>query len=344
MADGSASSLQAPGGRQRDAGTVTTPAQFVGHRIGDDCKLVSCPRIVEYFELLARRIGPRPGPRCRKDDARKSHGRGPSSRRRPTWRSDEHRDIARRLPRRGARLRSTARQLADRGKAIVAITLNLHSTEIASSQMALELAYHLATDDSADHPAHSRQRDPAADSVAQSRRPGMVCDWYDKGLGTPLEGGRLPWLYHAYAGHDNNRDWFMLNLVGNAQRHAVAVPGLVPGWPPRSTPDGPARAAPVRAALLRSHQPERASADLAGDCRGGRRDGRAPRGTKLRRSRVGGHLRRVAAGRHGHDALVAQRARPHHGNGERARSPRRSSCAGKDLVARRAGCRTTPRR
>jgi len=34
----------------------------------------------------------------------------------------------------------------------------------------------------------------------------MIVDYYRKFLGTEWEGGRLPWLYHWYAGHDDNRD------------------------------------------------------------------------------------------------------------------------------------------
>ena len=40
----------------------------------------------------------------------------------------------------------------------------------------------------------------------------MIADWYMKYVGTPHEAANLPWLYQKYAGHDNNRDGFALNL------------------------------------------------------------------------------------------------------------------------------------
>jgi hypothetical protein len=95
--------------------------------------------------------------------------------------------------------------------AVVFINNNIHSTEIGSSQFSMILAHRLATE--------GRYRD-LLDRLVVLMTPSAnpdgldtVVAWYRKYQGTPYEGGPLPWLYHPYVGHDNNRDWFMLTQV-----------------------------------------------------------------------------------------------------------------------------------
>ncbi len=99
------------------------------------------------------------------------------------------------------------------GKSIVSISCSIHSTEIVASQMSMNLAYQLATATDAD----TREiLDNTILLLIPSSNPDgikIVADWYRKTLGTKSEGTTPPELYHHYAGHDNNRDWFMLNLV-----------------------------------------------------------------------------------------------------------------------------------
>lgn len=106
-----------------------------------------------------------------------------------------------------------AAKLVDNSKAIVLVTCNIHSSEIASSQMAMEWAYALAT---ANDPATKKRLDNVVLLLVPSLNPDgqtMITDYYRKYVGTKYEGGRLPWLYHHYVGHDNNRDWYMLTQV-----------------------------------------------------------------------------------------------------------------------------------
>ncbi|MDF1504031.1 M14 metallopeptidase family protein, partial [Roseisolibacter sp. H3M3-2] len=98
-----------------------------------------------------------------------------------------------------------------RQPAVVMITCNIHATEIASSQMAMELAHRLVTNDTL-----RRALDDVVLLLVPSLNPDgqqMVTEYYKQTLGTPYEGGQLPWLYHAYVGHDNNRDWYMATQV-----------------------------------------------------------------------------------------------------------------------------------
>jgi hypothetical protein len=107
-------------------------------------------------------------------------------------------------------------ELADlikNGKTIVSISCSIHSTEIVASQMSMNLAYELATATDADT---KEILDNTILMLIPSPNPDgidIVADWYRKTLGTKSEGTSPPELYHHYAGHDDNRDWFMLNLV-----------------------------------------------------------------------------------------------------------------------------------
>ncbi len=102
--------------------------------------------------------------------------------------------------------------LLKNGKTVVSISCSIHSTEIVASQMSINLAYELATATDADT---KEILDNTILLLIPSPNPDgidIVANWYRKTLGTKSEGTAPPELYHAYAGHDDNRDWFMLNL------------------------------------------------------------------------------------------------------------------------------------
>jgi signal peptidase I len=106
-----------------------------------------------------------------------------------------------------------AEEIITEGKAVVMINCSLHATEIGASQMSMQLAYDLATKN--DKKTHEILDNVILLLIPMHNPDGiqMVVDWYKKYLGTKYEGCRMPWLYHKYVGHDNNRDWYMFTQV-----------------------------------------------------------------------------------------------------------------------------------
>lgn len=99
------------------------------------------------------------------------------------------------------------------GRAVVVQSLCLHSTEVAASQTAAEVAYDMVVREDEDM---QRILDNTISIMIPCFNPDgeiMVTDWYNETVGTDYEGVGLPWLYHKYIGHDNNRDAFMQNTV-----------------------------------------------------------------------------------------------------------------------------------
>ncbi|MEN8152831.1 MAG: M14 metallopeptidase family protein [Acidobacteriota bacterium] len=122
------------------------------------------------------------------------------------------------------------KRLIEKGKAFVLITGTIHSTEIASSQMMMLQAHKMAVEKD---PEKEKILDNVVIMLMPSINPDgniMVTNWYNKYLNTPFEGGPLPYLYHDYAGHDTNRDFFMLNLketkIVNAILHKKYFPQI----------------------------------------------------------------------------------------------------------------------
>lgn len=99
------------------------------------------------------------------------------------------------------------------GKVVLFITPSMHSTEVAATEMGMELAWLLATSEEA---PWSTMRDEAVVILLPSLNPDgvdHVAQWYEKNLEKPYESSSLPELYQKYTGHDNNRDFFALTQV-----------------------------------------------------------------------------------------------------------------------------------
>jgi hypothetical protein len=194
------------------APALRTPEQFFGHQMGADRKLANWDRLHEYYQLLAK-----------SSNRLKLVELGKSSEGRPYLalfisspanlaKLDQYREMNAKLADpRGVPPAEIDRIVAE-GRAVVIQSFALHSTEVAASQTAAEFVYESLsrTDEEA-----LRILDNVISIVLPSINPDgtqMVADWYMKYVGTEHEASAPPWLYQKYAGHDNNRDGFALNL------------------------------------------------------------------------------------------------------------------------------------
>jgi hypothetical protein len=193
---------------------ITSPEQFFGFRMGSDRKIARWDKIVDYYRLLEKEAAGKV----------KVVDMGPSTMGNPFLlviisasnnmaKLDRLREVNARISDPRGLSEQEVRKLVAEGRAVICQSMSLHATEIGGTQMAPELAYDLLTrqDEEA-----QRILDNVVFLLVPSFNPDgeiMVSDWYQKTLGTEYEGSNLPWLYHKYAGHDNNRDAFQTNLV-----------------------------------------------------------------------------------------------------------------------------------
>ena len=192
----------------------TPPEQFFGFRLGSDRKMARWDRMVEYYARLEKESGGK----------LKVVNMGPTTMGNPFLlviitsagnhaRLERLRQVNASISDPRGLSEDRIKELIAEGKAVVCQSMSLHASEIGGTQMAPELAYDLV---SRQDEETRRILDNVIFLMVPCFNPDgeiMVADWYQKYLGTPYEGANLPWLYHKYAGHDDNRDAFQTNLV-----------------------------------------------------------------------------------------------------------------------------------
>ncbi|MFH1180538.1 MAG: M14 metallopeptidase family protein [Candidatus Bathyarchaeota archaeon] len=191
---------------------VISPKEHLGYPIGTDRKLADWPQIVEYFNKIGDA-----SPRVMVENLGETTEGNPFilatiSSPENLSRLEELREIQLRLSNPVDLSDAEAVELIEKGKTIVLITCSVHSTEVGGSQMSMELVHRLATEDSSEV---KEILDNVVFLLVPSLNPDgnrIVVEWYEKYLGTKYEGSSPPYVYHKYAGHDNNRDWYMFTL------------------------------------------------------------------------------------------------------------------------------------
>jgi hypothetical protein len=191
---------------------IPTPKEHFGFAIGDDYHLATYTQTEAYFKKLAAA-----SPRANlvdmglTEEGRHQYMLVVSS---PENLKNlaKYKSISQQLARAEGLTDEQARAMAQTGKAVVWIDGGLHATETVGAHQLVETAYQIISRQDAET---KRILDDVIILMAHANPDGqeLVSNWYmrekkDEKKSTDF----LPRLYQKYIGHDNNRDFFMMNM------------------------------------------------------------------------------------------------------------------------------------
>ncbi|MCG6187553.1 M14 family metallopeptidase [Maribellus maritimus] len=212
---------------------ITSPEEFFGFQMGADYKLARWDKIVNYFYELEKQ-----------SDKIKVTNLGPSSEGHPfllllisssknMTNLDRLQTINKKISDPRGVSEDSLKTYIKEGKAVIFESMSLHASEVGGTQMSPELAYDLLTKDDEET---QRILDNVLFFMVPCFNPDgqvMITDWYNETVGTEYEGLSMPYLYHKYCGHDNNRDGDYLNL----QESRYMAKAMYVDWQPQAYVD-----------------------------------------------------------------------------------------------------------
>ena len=192
-------------------GRITSPKDFFGFNIGDDYNLATYTQFMAYW----RKIDAESPRMVVQEIGKTAEGRAqlmaiitsPENFRNLA----RYKQIAQRLALAEGLTDEQARALAKEGKAIVWFDGGLHATEVLGAHQLIETSYQLVSRN--DEETMRILRDNIILAVhANPDGMELVSSWYMRDPNPQQRStGGIPRLYQKYIGHDNNRDFYMLN-------------------------------------------------------------------------------------------------------------------------------------
>ena len=194
------------------AQAVPSPKSHFGFNIGDNYQLATFTATEAYLKKVAVSSNKVKLTTIGKTEEGRNHYMMIVSSPENIRQLQKYKSISQKLARAEALTDADAKQLAKEGKAVVWIDGGLHATEVVGIHQWIETMYQIIT-----------RQDEETKNILQNTiilfvhaNPDgqeLVSNWYMRNTDTLKRStNALPRLYQKYIGHDNNRDFFMMNM------------------------------------------------------------------------------------------------------------------------------------
>jgi hypothetical protein len=231
--------------------TIPSPKEHFGFTIGDDYKLATYTQTEAYFKKIAAA-----------SDRVKLVDIGLTEEGRHQYmlivtspanlkNLDHYKQMSQRLAHAENLTDTQATELAAEGKAVVWIDGGLHATEVVGAHQLIETIYQFVSRTDKET-LHILDETIILFTHCNPDGQELVSDWYMSQNDVKKRNTEIPRLYEKYIGHDNNRDFFMMNMkeTQNMSRqqyvewlpqivynhHQTGPPGSVVAGPPYRDP------------------------------------------------------------------------------------------------------------
>jgi hypothetical protein len=194
------------------AQTIPSPKQHFGFSIGENYKLANYVQTEAYFKKIASVSNRVSLVNMGFTEEGRTQYMLVVSSPENLKKIERYKEVAQKLARAEVQSDQQARDFAAEGKAVVWIDGGLHATETVGTHQLIETLWQLV---SRNDPETLRILDEVIVLLVHANPDGqeLVSNWYMSNPDTLKRSySQLPRLYQKYAGHDNNRDFYMMNM------------------------------------------------------------------------------------------------------------------------------------